>query len=196
MVAEQLKKYRIILASGSPRRQQLLKELGLDFEVRVMEVDETYPPGLKHSEIAVYLSRLKADAFRDADLCGNCLVITADTIVWLDDRVLPKPRDREDAIAILTELSGKAHDVITGVTLKSQSAATSFFSVTRVYFKHLAPEEIGYYVDVYKPFDKAGAYGIQEWIGFVGVERIEGSYYNVMGLPVQKLYTELLRFVQ
>ena len=196
MLLEQLKNYRIILASGSPRRQQLLKELGLNFEARVPDVDEVYPEGLKHSEIAVYLSQLKANSFDAEDLCGNCLVIAADTIVWMDGKVLPKPKDAEEASSILNQLSGKVHGVITGVTLRNSSSSSSFFSKTRVYFKELTGEEIRYYIDVYKPFDKAGAYGIQEWIGYIGIEKIEGSYYNVMGLPVQMLYQKILEFIR
>lgn len=196
MELDKLNNFRIILASASPRRQELLKGLGLTFEVKVTDVDEKFPPSLRHSEIAVYLSQLKANAFKEVDLCSNCLLITADTIVWQNNRILPKPRDREDAISILNQLSGDVHDVITGVTLKSKEKCTSFFSDTRVFFKELSQAEINHYVDVYKPYDKAGAYGIQEWIGFIGIEKIEGSYYNVMGLPVQQLYSELLRFVQ
>lgn len=196
MSLEGLNKYRIILASGSPRRQELLKGLGLAFEVTVPDVKESYPASLRHHEIAVYLSQLKAGAFKEELMCGNCLVITADTIVWLDNRVLAKPKDRWEALNMLRQLSGKAHDVITGVTLRSQSSSSSFFSDTRVYFRHLTDTEIEHYVDVYQPYDKAGAYGIQEWIGYIGIERIEGCYFNVVGLPVQKLYAELLKFAQ
>ena len=195
MLADKLKKYRVILASGSPRRQELLKGLGIDFEVLVPDVEETYPSSLRQHEIALYLSQLKAASFHDDLFCGNCLVITADTIVWLEDRVLPKPGSREEAVSILRQLSGKAHDVITGVTLRTATGRHSFFSDTRVYFRELAMEEIGYYVDRYKPYDKAGAYGIQEWIGYAGIERIEGCYFNVVGLPVQMLYRELDRYL-
>ncbi len=196
MLTDKLKAYRIILASGSPRRQELLKGLGLDFEVRVPEVEEAYPPALRHSEIAVYLSRLKAGSFGDNLFCGNCLVITADTIVWLGDRVLPKPGSREEAISILEQLSGRVHDVITGVTLRTRGRVHSFFSDTRVFFRTLTPDQIRYYVDTFRPYDKAGAYGIQEWIGFTGIERIEGCYFNVVGLPVPKLYAELDLFLE
>jgi septum formation protein len=158
-------------------------------------VEESYPPSLRHSDIAVYLSRLKASSFGDELFCDNCLVITADTIVWLDDRVLPKPAGHQEAIAILRQLSGKVHDVITGVTLRTKDKTHSFYSDTRVYFKHLALEEIRYYVEAFRPFDKAGAYGIQEWIGHIGIERIEGCYFNVVGLPVAKLYSELEQFL-
>ncbi len=196
MLPEKIKNYRIILASGSPRRQELLRTLGLDFEIWATDVDENYPHGLRHSEIALYLSQLKANACDDALLCGNCLVIAADTIVWLDDRVLPKPGSRAEAVEILRQLSGRAHDVITAVTLRSHLKSTSFFADTRVFFKDLTPEEISYYVDAYQPYDKAGAYGIQEWIGAIGIERIEGCYFNVVGLPVQLLYAQLNDFLQ
>lgn len=196
MLTEYLNKYRIILASGSPRRQELLKGLGIDFEIRVPDVEESYPEHLRHSDVAVYLSQLKANSFRVEELCGNCLVIAADTIVCLEDKILPKPANREEAIQMLKQLSGTVHDVITGVTLRSSSSSTSFFSNTRVYFKELAMDEIAHYVDHCKPYDKAGAYGIQEWIGHIGIRRIEGCYFNVVGLPVQKLYAELLRFAQ
>jgi septum formation protein len=196
MLPETINDYRIILASGSPRRQELLKNLGLKFEIQVTDVDETYPEGLQRSEIALYLSQLKANAFDDALMCGNCLVIAADTIVWLDDRVLPKPSGRMEAIAILNQLSGRAHNVITGVTLRSPKKTFSFFADTRVFFKELTLDEINYYVDAFHPYDKAGAYGIQEWIGSIGIERIEGCYFNVVGLPVQLLYTQLIDFLQ
>ena len=196
MLLESLKEYRIILASRSPRRQQLLKELGLRFEVHPMDVDESYPSHLKHEKIALYLSELKANAFDFSDLCENCLVISADTIVWQNGMVLPKPKDYADAIRILEILSGNAHEVITGVCLRSKNKLKSFHSSTKVYFKKLTREEMDYYITNFKPYDKAGAYGIQEWIGYVGIEKIEGSYFNVVGLPVQKLYTELLDFIE
>jgi septum formation protein len=196
MLTEKIKKFRIILASGSPRRQELLRGLGLDFEVRVPDVEETYPDTLKHKDIAIYLSRLKAMSFMTEDICDNCLIIAADTIVWLEDKVLPKPRNRDHAVSILRQLSGKVHEVITGVTLRSEMKTTSFYSDTRVFFRALSQEEIIHYVDGYQPYDKAGAYGIQEWIGYIGIERIEGCYFNVVGLPVQKLYSELKRFVE
>ncbi|MEZ5195028.1 MAG: Maf-like protein [Bacteroidales bacterium] len=196
MLAETLKSYKIILASRSPRRQQLLNKLGLAFEVSPMDVDESYPSHLIHEEIALYLSELKAQAFKVSDLCDNCLVISADTIVWQDGKVLPKPKDYEDAVRILKTLSGNVHEVITGVSLRSKSRMKSFHSITKVYFKKLTREEIDYYIANYKPFDKAGAYGIQEWIGCIGIEKIEGSYFNVVGLPVQKLYSELADFIK
>jgi len=196
MLIEKIKNYKVILASQSPRRQQLLKELGLEFEVQPINVDESYPKDLKHHHVALYLSELKAKSFNLSNLCKNCLIITADTIVWQGDRILPKPIDFEDARRILKLLSGNSHEVITGVTFRTQKKIHSFYSITKVYFKNLTDEEIDFYITNYKPFDKAGAYGIQEWIGYIGIERIEGSYFNVVGLPVQKLYTELLDFLQ
>jgi len=190
------KKYKIILASGSPRRQQLLRELGLEFEVNPVNVEEVYPTHLQKEDIAIYLSELKAKAFDFNKLCENCLVITADTIVWLDNEILPKPNDAKEASLFLNKLSGMSHDVITGCTLRTKDKMKSFYSDTKVYFKNLKQEEIDYYITHYKPFDKAGAYGIQEWIGYTGIEKIEGSYFNVVGLPVQKLYTELLKFAK
>ena len=189
------KKYRIILASQSPRRQQLLKELGLDFEVMSVDIDETYPASLKGKDIAIYLSELKAKAYDFKTLYKNCLIITADTIVWQNGRILPKPVDYNDAVRILQTLSGNVHEVITGVSLRTKNKLKSFHSITKVYFKNLTPEEIHHYIEHYKPYDKAGAYGIQEWIGYIGIEKIEGSYFNVVGLPVQRLYSELQNFL-
>lgn len=183
--------YHIILASNSPRRRELLSGLGLDYEVRTLPgIDESYPSTLQGEEIPVYISSKKASAYLDA-LKENELLITADTIVWLDGRVLGKPSDEEEACQMLHDLSGKTHQVITGVTLATTSFQKSFASVSQVTFATLTEEEINYYVTHYHPMDKAGSYGVQEWIGFIGVERIEGSYFNVMGLPVQRLYREL-----
>jgi len=196
MLVEKLKDYKVILASQSPRRKQLLEELGLTFETMAVDVDESYPSDLKAENIAIYLSQLKAKTFDLNKPCENCLIVTADTIVWQDGRSLPKPTDDQDATRILNLLSGKSHDVITGVTFKTREKIHSFYSSTKVYFKKMSAEEIAYYIEHYKPFDKAGAYGIQEWIGFIGIEKIEGSYFNVVGLPVQRLYTELLSFLQ
>ena len=183
--------YHIILASNSPRRRELLSGLGLDYEVRTLPgIDESYPDTLSGEEIPAYISSTKASAYLDA-LKENELLITADTIVWLDGRVLGKPSDEEDARQMLRDLSGKTHQVITGVTLATTSFQKSFASVSQVTFATLTEEEINYYVTHYHPMDKAGSYGVQEWIGFIGVERIEGSYFNVMGLPVQRLYREL-----
>ncbi|MBX2958625.1 MAG: septum formation protein Maf [Flavobacteriales bacterium] len=183
----------IVLASKSPRRQQLLKDLGLNFAVVIKEVEEVYPYNLKKQEVALYLSKLKADAFLP-DLKENQLVITSDTIVCLDDKIIGKPKDRDDAFNMLSDLSGKMHEVVTAVTLTSAEKQVSFYVTTQVYFKTLSNFEIDYYINHYKPFDKAGSYGIQEWIGYIGIEKIVGSYFNVMGLPVKELYDELERF--
>lgn len=183
--------YQIILASNSPRRKELLSGLGLNYEVRTLPgIDESYPDTLQGEEIPVYISSKKASAYLDA-LKDNELLITADTIVWLDGRVLGKPADEKEACQMLRDLSGKTHQVITGVTLATTTFQKSFASVSQVTFAPLTEEEICYYVNHYHPMDKAGSYGVQEWIGFIGVERIEGSYFNVMGLPVQRLYREL-----
>lgn len=183
--------YHIILASNSPRRRELLSGLGLDYEVRTLSgIDESYPETLQGEEIPVYISSKKASAYLDT-LKDNELLITADTIVWLDGRVLGKPADEEEACRMLRDLSGRTHQVITGVTLATTTFQRSFASVSQVTFATLSEEEIKYYVSHYRPMDKAGSYGVQEWIGFIGVERIEGSYFNVMGLPVQRLYREL-----
>lgn len=194
MIQNRLKQYQIILASQSPRRAELLKQLGLDFSLDSKNVEEVYPEGLNNVEIAIYLSQLKAAPYQMEVKGTNKLVITSDTIVCVDNEVLGKPTDRNDAIAMLQKLSGRAHEVITGVTLISTQKSKSFFASTKVFFKDLTYNEIEFYVDEYKPYDKAGAYGIQEWIGMTGIEKIEGSYFNVVGLPVQKLYTELMNF--
>jgi len=188
---DNLKKYHIILASNSPRRRELLSGLGVEFEVRTLpDVDETYPSDLQGGDIPRFISKEKADAYSSL-LKEDELIITADTIVWLDGTVLGKPADRAEAIDMLQKLSGKKHQVFTGVTLTTLREQKSFFVSTDVFFANLSQEDIIHYVDTYHPYDKAGAYGVQEWIGYVGVERIEGSYYNVMGLPVQRLYKEL-----
>lgn len=189
-----LGKYNIILASASPRRQDLLAHLGLEFTVEVRPVTENYPPGIKGEEIALYLCDLKANAFEDDFFSNRKLVITADTVVCLEDKILGKPSNRDEAINTLVELSAKKHCVITAVCLRSSAKRTNFSVSTDVYFKELSDEEIIYYVDKFKPYDKAGAYGIQEWIGYIGIEKIKGSFYNVMGLPVSRLYEELLKF--
>jgi septum formation protein len=194
MVMENLKKYDVVLASASPRRSKLLGELGIDFKVLVRAVAEHYPPDLNGEEIAIHLSRMKADAFEEAFFKENTLLITADTIVCLEGKVLGKPENREDAVDTLNLLSGKMHQVITGVSLRTLQKQVNFGVSTDVYFKELKDDEIIHYVDQYKPYDKAGAYGIQEWIGYIGIERIDGSFYNVMGLPVLKLYEELQKF--
>jgi septum formation protein len=180
----------LLLASNSPRRRELLTSLGLDYIVRVKDVHEDFPTHLKRAEVAEYLASHKADAYFD-DIKDE-VVITADTIVCLGDKVLNKPHTHHEAAEMLKALSGTSHDVITGVCLLSKESKTVFHDVTKVYFKELTQDEIDFYINHYKPFDKAGAYGIQEWIGMIGVDRIEGSYYNVMGLPVQKLYQKLV----
>lgn len=194
MIQDVLSTYQIILASGSPRRQKLLKELGVDFKVVLRPVPEDHPAGMKMEEIALFLSERKAAAFETEFFRENTMLITADTIVCLGDEVLGKPDGREEAIETLQKLSGKKHRVITGVSIKTLKKNVKFSVSTDVYFKELSKEELIYYVDHYEPYDKAGAYGIQEWIGYVGIEKIEGSFYNVMGLPVLKLYEELLKF--
>jgi len=187
--------YRIILASQSPRRHYLLKEIGLEFEIKLKEfVDESYPENLVKEKIPLFIAQKKASVF-DGDLEEDEIVITADTIVWLDNKVLQKPVDQEDAISILNQLSGKCHQVYTGVCFKSKHKEFSFTACTDVFFKKLTYAEIDYYINNFQPMDKAGAYGIQEWIGYIGVEKINGSFFNVMGLPIQKLYTELDEFI-
>ncbi len=187
-------KHLLLLGSKSPRRRNLLREVGLKYEVLpVVEVDESFPPALEHLEVPVFLSKIKADAYKQY-LRKDAILITADTIVSLNNEILGKPKDLADAKLILRKLSGNCHQVISGVCLTSLTKQKWFHAVTNVYFKQLTENEIEYYIEKYKPLDKAGGYGIQEWIGYIGVEKIEGSFYNVMGLPVQKLYTELLNF--
>ena len=184
-------KNRLVLASNSPRRKELLRGLGIDFEVRLIrDIDESFPATLPVSDVAVHISKAKATAYLDT-MAENEVVLTADTVVVCDGQILGKPQDAEDARCMLGLLSGKSHEVITGVTLSTRQWQRSFAVTTVVWFKELTADEIGFYVDSYRPFDKAGAYGIQEWIGYVGVQRIEGSYFNVMGLPVQRIYEEL-----
>ncbi|MBO4802276.1 MAG: septum formation protein Maf [Bacteroidaceae bacterium] len=179
---------KLILASNSPRRRELLAGLGLPFEVRVLDgIDESHPADLQEGDIPLYISRAKAEAYKDA-LQPDELLITADTIVWLDGAVLEKPRDEEDACRMLRQLSGKTHQVFTGVCLTTTEKQVSFSCRSDVTFCPLSEEEIQHYVNAYRPLDKAGAYGVQEWIGYIGVERIEGSFFNVVGLPVQRLY--------
>lgn len=190
---DNLKKYNIVLASNSPRRKELMSGLGVDYVVKTLpDVDESYPDTLQGTEIPAYISREKADAYKSL-IQPDELLITADTIVWLNGEVLGKPKGREGAIDMLRKLSGTSHQVITGVCLTTSDWQKSFTAVTDVTFATLTEEEIIYYVDKYTPMDKAGAYGVQEWIGFIGVESISGSYFNVMGLPVQRLYQELKR---
>ena len=188
---DNLKNYRIVLASQSPRRKELLAGLGLEYETRVLpDVDESFPPELTGGDIPMYIAREKAEAYRPS-LSADELLITADTIVWLGGTVLGKPVDRDDALRMLGLLSGRTHEVYTGVCLTTIRWQHTFTARTEVRFCPLDEEEITWYVDRYRPFDKAGAYGVQEWIGYVGVEHIAGSYFNIMGLPVQRLYREL-----
>lgn len=193
MYPETLDQFRFILASKSPRRQFLLNELGIPFELVTKEVDESFPEHLQRDEIPLFLARKKADAF-ERELDDKTIVITADTIVWINDHVLNKPENAEEAAVMLRELSGNRHEVYTGVCLKSSKKEIAFAVKTVVYFRELTAGEIDYYIRHHKPFDKAGAYGAQEFIGYIGVEKIEGSYFNVMGLPVKELYEELVKF--
>lgn len=188
---DNLKKYKIKLASNSPRRRELLSGLGIDYEVKLLPgIDETYPSTLTGEEIPVYIAREKADAYR-LSMQPDELIITADTIVYIDGEVLGKPKDETEAIGMLQKLSGRSHQVITGVCLTTTEFQKSFASVTEVTFDPLSEEDIRFYVEHYHPMDKAGSYGVQEWIGFIGVTGLKGSYFNVMGLPVQRLYQEL-----
>lgn len=191
---DNLKKYRVILASNSPRRRQLLDSLGVTFETRVLnDIDESYPHDLPGEDTAAYISQKKAEAYRRC-MHDNELIITADTVVVCGNDVLGKPKDTDDAHRMLRELSGRTHKVITGVTLTTKNDMHTFQCITEVDFAELSDSEIEYYVSSYRPMDKAGAYGIQEWIGCVGVTGIRGSFYNVMGLPIQRLYTSLLKY--
>lgn len=190
---DNLKKFKIVLASNSPRRKELLTGLGVDYVVRTLpDIDESYPDQLGGEAIPAFIAREKAEAYKSMIQPGE-LIITADTIVWLDGIVLGKPNDKAEAIEMLRTLSGKSHQVFTGVCLTTSEWQRGFTAMTEVKFATLTEEEIDYYVEKYAPLDKAGAYGVQEWIGFVGVEAISGSYYNVMGLPIQKLYQELVK---
>ncbi len=189
MLKEKLKNYKIILASASPRRQEFFKDLNLDFEIQIKKIEEIYPSALKASQITDYLSQLKASAF--TDLKENDVLITSDTIVWCNEKALGKPKNYEEAQEMLQSLSGAIHEVITSVCFTSNTFQKTVHDVTKVWFKILSHEEIEYYIKTYKPYDKAGGYGIQEWIGYIGVEKIEGCYFNVMGLPVRLVYKTL-----
>ena len=191
---ENLKKYNIVLASKSPRRQELMKGIGLEFSVITKDVDESYPSNMSVYDVAPFLSLKKAKAFNDDELPENYMVITADTVVIVDDMILGKPKDETDARGMLGRISGKKHSVITGVTVRTSDKVKTFSVVSKVSFETLDQEEIDYYVNNFRPYDKAGAYGIQEWIGYIGVNHVEGSYFNVMGLPTQKLYKMLKTF--
>ena len=182
---------RLILGSQSPRRKELLTSLDLDFDVFAKKVDETYPNGLSNKEIAEYLANLKSTVFKPL---SNEIIITADTIVCVGNEILGKPSTKTEASQMLKKLSARAHEVITGVSIKSMNNEYTFSDTTSVHFGKLTYDEIDYYIDTYKPYDKAGSYGIQEWIGQVGITKIEGSYFNVMGLPVHRVYAELLKF--
>jgi len=182
-----LKQYKIILASGSPRRQQFFNDLGLDFEIRLKDIEEIYPKNLQGVEITNYLAELKAAAFQD-ELKANEILVTSDTIVWHNNKALGKPTDYDDAFSILKTLSNETHEVITSVCFKTITKTETIYDITKVTFKELSDDTIHYYLEHYKPFDKAGAYGIQEWIGLIGISKIEGSYTNVVGLPTEKVY--------
>mgnify|MGYP000368522580 FL=1 len=194
MLNKKLKNHHIILASGSPRRQEFFKGLGLDFEIRLKPVKEEYPPRLRHFEICNYLAQLKALPFKD-ELKTNDILITSDTIVWHNNIALGKPRDEDEAFSILKALSGDTHEVITSVCFTTTTSEKTIHNITKVTFKTLANDEILYYIKDYKPFDKAGAYGIQDWIGQIGVTKIEGSYFNVMGLPTHLVYKTLNQLI-
>jgi septum formation protein len=194
MLAKRLINKHLILASGSPRRQHFLKELGLDFEIRLKEVEEIYPTSLEGEEITDYLAKLKARPF-EQELNENDILITSDTIVWLENKAIGKPKNIVDATVMLSNLSGKTHKVISSICITTTNKQIVIHDTTLVKFKVLSEDEIDYYINNYKPFDKAGSYGIQEWIGFIGIEKIEGSYFNVMGFPIHKFYNEMIKFM-
>ena len=194
MINKRLEGYHLVLASSSPRRQYLLKELGLDFEICTTNVREEYPSNLEPIGIAVFLAELKAASFDTARMNQKSILIAADTIVVLGNDILGKPANHDEAVIMLKKLSGRKHDVITAVCLKSRKKSKTFHVTSSVYFKELTLEEIEYYIRNFQPFDKAGGYGVQEWIGYIGISKIEGSFFNIMGLPVKELYEELLQF--
>lgn len=194
MLKEKLKKYTLILASGSPRRQQFFKDLDLDFEIRLKDVEEIYPSELKAVEITDFLAELKAKAF-EGELKENEILVTSDTIVWHKNKALGKPKNAEEAFEMIKSMSNATHDVITSVCFKTNTASTLLHDITKVTFNELSDEAILYYIENYKPYDKAGAYGIQEWFGFMAVAKVEGSYTNVMGLPTAKVYEYLSTLV-
>ena len=195
MLNQKLNKYNIILASGSPRRQEFFKDLGIDFEIRLKPVREDYPDHLKHAEISDYLAGLKSEPF-EKELNENDILITSDTIVWHNGKALGKPIDEQEAFTMIRSMSGKTHEVITSVCFTTKRTQKIVNSVTKVTFKHFSDEEIWYYVKNFNPVDKAGAYGIQEWIGQIGVTKIQGSYFNVMGLPVHLVFETLTNFIK
>lgn len=192
ILQEKYNDYQIILASNSPRRKQFLKNLGLTFTVKPANVNEEYPSQLQGKDIALYIAQQKASVFNN--LKENEIIITCDTIVWIDNEALGKPENKEEAIQMLQQLSGKTHEVISAVCIKSNQKEQLFYDVTEVRFNNLNLLDIEYYVDTFKPFDKAGSYGIQEWIGLIGIEKINGSYTNVVGMPMEKLYNELIKW--
>ena len=194
MLQEKLKNYNIILASGSPRRHQFFKELNINFTIKIKKIIERYPENLTGKEITEYLSKLKAAAF--SSISENEIVISSDTIVWKDHKAIEKPRDFEEAKKMLQSLSNTNHQVITSVCFTSKNFQKVITDTTQVWFKNLSDDEINYYLTHYKPFDKAGSYGIQEWIGYIGIEKIEGSYFNVMGLPTHLVYKTLLEIAR
>ena len=195
LLHDTLKSYRLILASQSPRRRQLLSDCGLEYELAERyEVEEVFPATMDADEVPVYLSRLKSEGY-PAELAENDILLTADTVVINNGEILGKPTDRDHAIRMIASLGGKTHTVVTGVTIRTAERSVSFSSSSEVTFRELDTDEIEYYVDTYRPFDKAGSYGIQEWIGYAAIERIDGSFYNVMGLPIQRVYIELEKFI-
>ena len=194
MLKEKLNKINIILASGSPRRQQFFKEMDLHYTIRLKEIEEIYPEHLQAEEITNFLAELKASAFEN-ELEENDVLVTSDTIVWLNGKALGKPKDYDDAFKMLQQLANQTHEVITSVCLKSIDKTDVFHNVTKVTFANLSDEAITYYLNNYKPFDKAGSYGIQDWIGLIGISKIEGSYTNVVGLPTEMLFQKLMNYV-
>jgi septum formation protein len=195
MKQEILRHYNLLLGSKSPRRQDLLKALGLHYTLVEIDVEEVYPPHLQGADIARYLCELKADAFESKNLPEDSILVTADTIVWLDEKYIGKPSGKAEAIEMLKKLSGKQHSVYSGICLKSSVRKVVFHSHTLVTFRELAMDEIEFYVNHHKPYDKAGSYGIQDWIGYIGISAIEGCYYNVMGFPVEMFYEQLTQFI-
>ncbi|MFY7708975.1 MAG: Maf family nucleotide pyrophosphatase [Flavobacteriales bacterium] len=191
MILTNLEGKKIVLASKSPRRKQLLESIDIPYEVRTLDVPEDFPPALQAGEIPLFLSKLKASAFKET-MAENEIIITADTVVWINGHVLNKPEDKDEAFAMISELSGARHIVYTAVTIMSSSKVTSFVDETEVEFRNLEPFEIEYYLDKYQPYDKAGAYGVQEYIGSIGIKSLKGSYFNVMGLPIHRVY-EILK---
>ena len=190
-----LKGHKLILASQSPRRRELLKGLDVEFSTCSVDADESFPADLKGADAVQYICKAKADAYRP-QLNDNTIAITADTVVILDDKIIGKPKSREEAFSMIRSLSGRVHEVITAVCIFSKEKCKEFYASTEVHFSDITDEEIEYYIAKYKPFDKAGSYGVQEWIGYIGIEKIVGSYFNVMGLPVKRLYDELKEFIK